>query len=118
MSEKAFLVAEIDAAELAGLIEVGSDNYRLLDVREPEECSVGKLSGAHCIPLMELEERVAEVEAMREGQEPLLVVYCRSGYRSAKAAEWLLSKGIENIKNLKGGLKAYVEERGASIEVA
>lgn len=71
----------------------------LLDVRTPGEFSGGHLDGASNIPVEELERRKAEIAAGRE-----VVVYCRSGRRSARAAEILRASGhtvidIETMDN-------------------
>lgn len=56
----------------------------LLDVRSPQEFEQGHLEGATLIPLHELKERAKE---LHNGQK--VVVYCRSGNRSHRAAKIL-----------------------------
>ena len=63
----------------------------LLDVRTPNEFSAGHLPGAKNIPLAELKKRVKEV-GKRRGK---VVVYCRSGARSASARPVLENAGFE-----------------------
>ena len=75
----------------------------LLDVRTPEEYADGHLEGAKLIPVGELESRLGELEA-EKGKE--LVVYCRSGSRSAKASEILSNKGYK-VANVEGGINAW-----------
>jgi rhodanese-related sulfurtransferase len=74
----------------------------VLDVRELAEYADGHVPGARLIPLGEVAERIAEVPDDR----PLYVI-CRSGARSAKAAEWLLGQGIDSV-NIAGGTLAWV----------
>ena len=74
----------------------------LLDVRQFEERAIASLGGVH-IPLGELPERAGELEGFR-GQP--LIVYCRSGARSARAAEWLRTEGFD-AHNLAGGTLAW-----------
>lgn len=78
----------------------------LLDVREPAEWDddLGHLEGAMLIPVGELDGRLMELESYRE--RPVLV-YCRSGVRSAEAAEILLRAGFRDVSSLTGGLAAY-----------
>lgn len=62
----------------------------LLDVRTQEEFDAAHLKGAKLIPIQVLSERLGELPKNRE-----MVVYCRSGARSAKAAELLRAKGFQ-----------------------
>lgn len=62
----------------------------LLDVRTPEEFQAGHLPGAKNIPVQELDRRMAEL-----AKWPSIVVYCRSGARSATAKGMLVRAGHE-----------------------
>jgi sulfur-carrier protein adenylyltransferase/sulfurtransferase len=85
---------------------------RLLDVREKEEVKVSKLDGAVHIPIGQLQDRISEVDPSANW-----VVYCRSGSRSSSAVRFLLKHGIENVRNLEGGLKGYAHAIDPSMEV-
>jgi len=76
-----------DAAEARRLVASGA---LLLDVRSEAEYARGHLPGALNIPVQELAERTAEVG--KAGRE--VVVYCRSGMRSARAARLLSDAGF------------------------
>ncbi|MFD2607916.1 rhodanese-like domain-containing protein [Deinococcus taklimakanensis] len=76
----------------------------LVDVREPGEYQEVHAEGAQLLPLGELEARHAELPRDRE-----LVMICRSGARSARAAEYLLGQGFERVVNLAGGTLAWVD---------
>jgi rhodanese-related sulfurtransferase len=91
---------EISPAEVAGKL----DGYRVIDVREPEEFvgPLGHIAGAENVPLGTLEARAAELV----GGGPLLLV-CRSGNRSGKACERLVSLGAVAPTNLVGGMIAW-----------
>ncbi len=73
----------------------------VVDVREPVEWDAGHIAGAVLIPLGEFADRVGELP---EG--PLAIV-CRSGSRSAMAADWLHRSGV-TASNMTGGMKAWV----------
>jgi rhodanese-related sulfurtransferase len=75
--------------------------HLLLDVRTPEEFATGHIAGAVNIPLDALESRLSEVS-----KDQPVVVYCRSGNRSAQAADLLESAGYDNIRDL-GGIAAW-----------
>ena len=83
----------IQGGDARKLVAAGA---RLLDVRSPEEYARGHLPGALNIPVQELDRRVAEV-GPPDGE---LVVYCRSGHRSSRAAEILRQHGFSKVHNL------------------
>lgn len=62
----------------------------LLDVRTAEEFAAGHIPGARNIPVQELATRMGELEKWRS-----VVVYCRSGARSATASGMLKKAGHE-----------------------
>ncbi|MFN3653580.1 MAG: molybdopterin-synthase adenylyltransferase MoeB [Armatimonadota bacterium] len=97
-------VEEIEPKVLAERLR-GGDRPYLLDVRNPEEWAITRLEGANLIPLPELDRRYPELPADAE-----IVVYCRSGGRSEKAAEFLQSKGYGKVKNLPGGTLRWSDE--------
>ncbi len=83
---------------------------RIIDVREPDEFSgeLGHLPGAELVPLA----TVAEVAASWPRTERIVVV-CRSGGRSARAARQLVELGFERVFNLSGGMLAANEAKVA-----
>jgi phage shock protein E len=74
---------------------VGS-GARLVDVRTREEFAAGHLPGAVNIPVQELDRRMAELEPKGEP----LVLYCRSGSRSGRAARMLKGAGYSAVHDL------------------
>ncbi|RMG31097.1 MAG: rhodanese-like domain-containing protein [Gammaproteobacteria bacterium] len=76
----------------------------VLDVREDREVAQGRLPHAVHIPLGELGRRIGELEPYR-GRK--IVVYCRSGHRSQRAAMQLRRHGFESVYNLDGGILAW-----------
>ena len=103
-------VPEISVQELKDLMDRGARPF-LLDVRREDEYAIANLNG-ELIPLQELPSRLDELEAHRA--EPV-VVYCRSGARSAQAVAFLQSEGFQNVKNLKGGLLAWSRDIDSSM---
>lgn len=69
---------------------------RLVDVRTPEEYGSGHLDGAVNIPVGDLEQRLAELEPKSQP----VVVYCASGFRSARAARALAAAGFKDVGDL------------------
>jgi sulfur-carrier protein adenylyltransferase/sulfurtransferase len=101
-------VPEMTPRELKTRLDRGDDLY-ILDVREPHEYQICNIGG-HLIPLSDLSRRVNELDSAQE-----IVAHCRSGKRSAEAAEFLRSAGFRKIWNLKGGILAWSDEVDASV---
>jgi sulfur-carrier protein adenylyltransferase/sulfurtransferase len=97
-------VPDILPGELAGRLERG-ETLQLLDVREPVELQISKLSGAKQIGLDELPAKLDELDRNRE-----TIVYCRVGVRSARAVALLQEAGFPNVKNLRGGINAWADQ--------
>ncbi len=74
----------------------------LLDVRGFDEFAAGHAEGATCVPLPDLERRAGELPTDR----PVLVM-CQAGSRSALAAARLRALGMDNIRDVAGGLNAW-----------
>jgi sulfur-carrier protein adenylyltransferase/sulfurtransferase len=101
-------VPEITPKELKSRLDKGDDLF-ILDVREPHEYQICNLGGK-LIPLGEISRRAHELDSSRE-----IVVHCRSGKRSAEAAEFLRSAGFRKLLNLKGGILAWSDEVDPSV---
>ena len=100
---------EITVEDLKKKVDT-SDDFFLLDVREPQEYQICAISGSTLIPLGELPNRLGELE-----EQSNLIVHCRSGVRSAKAVTLLRESGFRNAKNLKGGILAWIDQIDPSL---
>ena len=94
-------INEVNTMEATRLM---NDDALLLDVREDNEWAVGRLPNARHIRLGELSNRLSELEKFKD--KPV-VVYCRSGNRSARACALLKKSGFTNPNNLAGGIMAW-----------
>lgn len=94
-------IASVDAQQGRALKEQGA---LLLDVREPGEYQEGHAPGSTLIPLGQLESRLQEIRAF--ASRPVAVI-CRSGRRSARAAEILSRAGFTQVYNVQGGMNAW-----------
>ena len=81
----------------------------ILDVREPQEYQINKIPGSILIPLGDLPKRYVELDPNAR-----IVSQCKSGMRSAKAQEFLRSKGFTNVRNLTGGILGWIDQVDAS----
>lgn len=77
---------------------------RLIDVREPDELrgELGRIPGSELVPL----SKIASAAASWDREAPLVLV-CRSGGRSSRAAQALVGAGFRRVANLAGGMIAY-----------
>lgn len=76
----------------------------VVDVREPSEFASGHLPNAVNIPLGSVQTRLNELQKYKDRA---IVVYCRSGQRSARAAVTLRKFGFAQVHNLAGGVIAW-----------
>lgn len=91
-------------AELSDILHSVQNNAVLVDVRTPAEFAGGSIIGAMNIPIDELDRNIS-VLAQREA----VYLFCHSGGRSRQAYELLVRRGIENVKELQGGIIAWVQ---------
>lgn len=95
---------DITVEELKERLEKGEDLH-FYDVREEHEYEEDNL-GAILIPLGELPDHLDKLEALKDEE---IIIHCRSGARSGKAARYLESQGYSNVRNVLGGILAYRE---------
>jgi sulfur-carrier protein adenylyltransferase/sulfurtransferase len=98
-------IPQISVEELKRRLDAKEDVF-VLDVREPHEYPIANL-GAPLIPVGELEKRVGELAAQKDRE---IVVHCRSGARSQKAAVILKNAGFTHVENLAGGILAWADK--------
>ena len=100
------LPKEVGVINLYERFERGKNPILLLDVREEDEFTghLGHVEGSYHLPVGEMEERMAELEPFRHSE---IITICRSGGRSMTAAAFLIDKGFEDVKNLRGGMIAW-----------
>ena len=102
------MIAGCSSATQASTVEISPPAYVeqfedtaaphvLVDVRTPEEYAAGFIAGSVNIPLQELDARLSEIP-----RDVPVVVYCRSGNRSAQAADILTRNGYSEVYDLGG----------------
>lgn len=97
-------IREIEVAEASGFMEQGPT---VIDVREPNEYVVGFVPDAINIPRGILEFKLDSFPQLADRDKPVLV-YCKSGGRSALAAQILQRLGFSNVASLAGGFDGWV----------
>ena len=101
---RAASATEISALELKARLDRG-DKLVIVDVREPNEYQINRIPGSVLIPLGEIPRRYAELDSEAE-----LVMQCKVGGRSAKAADYLRTVGFKRVLNLTGGILDWVDK--------
>ena len=110
-------IQEISVHELAN--EIGNNHIILIDVREPDEYAAGHVDRAINYPRGVLEMRIhqhpeviahcdTEAALAELAQQPIYLI-CRSGGRSALAADALQAMGLQNVYSVAGGFTAWAE---------
>ncbi|UCD11257.1 MAG: molybdopterin-synthase adenylyltransferase MoeB [Nitrospinaceae bacterium] len=104
---------EIDAQLVKDKLE-GGNGFRLIDVREPSEYQICKIEGATLIPLGLIQEKnPAHLEGITKNDE--IVVHCKAGVRSLKAAKALKEMGFTNVKSMRGGIEEWSDRIDPSV---
>jgi rhodanese-related sulfurtransferase len=101
---------EITVQELKEKID-SKEDFQLIDVREPFEYEMSNIGGEN-IPLANV-----MLEASKISKDKPVIMQCRSGKRSAAAAQQLEQLGYTNIYNLEGGILAWASEFEPDMQV-
>ena len=102
-------VDEITPQELAARL-AGARPPLLLDVREPREWELARITGARLVPFGTLAAAMASLDRSAE-----IVVHCKSGARSARAVRQLQDAGFIAVKNLAGGILRWSDDVDPSV---
>lgn len=108
------LLDEVKARVEETTVTSALDSFRrrehivFLDVRDPNETSLGRIPGALVISRGHLESKV---EALVP-RDAMVVVYCANGNRSAFAADTMEQMGYRNVTSLRDGFRGWVDAGG------
>jgi sulfur-carrier protein adenylyltransferase/sulfurtransferase len=94
----------LTSRELKAELDRG-DEVVVVDVREPQEYQINRVPGSILIPLGDLPKRYVELDPNAN-----IVTQCKSGMRSAKAQDFLRSKGFTRVRNLTGGVLGWIDQ--------
>ena len=95
---------EITVLELKSKIDKG-DDFQLIDVREDNEREFANIGGDHIL-MNSIAQNIDKISKTKE-----VVIYCRSGIRSARVAIFLENNhGFNKIYNLTGGILAWADQ--------
>ncbi len=101
-------VLDIEPVELAQKLKTHSDQILLIDVRQKEEFSdeLGHVPGSS---LHVLDQLPVTIKSLPKNKT--IVFICRSGGRSARAADFAMGLGYGSVYNLKGGMLLWNEHK-------
>jgi adenylyltransferase/sulfurtransferase len=104
---------EISAEEVKQKLD-GSENFTLVDVREPSEYDICRIDGSTLIPLGKIEDmKPKNLTTISKNDQ--IILHCKAGVRSLKAAKALKQMGFEDVKSMAGGIEAWSERIDPSI---
>jgi len=91
-----------------------SENFTLIDVREPSEYKICRIDGSVLIPLGKIENmKPKNLNGLSQNDE--IILHCKAGVRSLKAAKALKKIGFENVKSMTGGIETWSEKIDSSV---
>jgi rhodanese-related sulfurtransferase len=103
-------VQDVSPSEVKSLLDTGE--ITLIDVREPAEHAAMRIAGAKIVPLSKFDPQ--QLPGGIAGASRV-ILHCRSGNRSAKAAQLLLDAGASEVRQLAGGILAW-QQAGLPVE--
>lgn len=98
------LITEVTIHETKNLLD--NKDVVLIDIRESSECEAGTINGAKLLPRGVLEFKIQDIAEI-ESPNTKIILYCRSGNRSALAASSLQIMGFKNVMSMIGGYEAW-----------
>ncbi|MEZ4722831.1 MAG: rhodanese-like domain-containing protein [Flavobacteriales bacterium] len=99
---------EITVSELKARMDA-NDDFQLIDVREVNEYEYCNIGG-DLIPMGEIMMNLDKISRDKD-----VVIHCKSGGRSSAMVQALMSRGFDNVINLRGGIMAWAAEVDQSI---
>jgi len=112
---EAFCGTGVSAAPVEAALEIGAraldadlragKRLVVVDVREPFEWEICRIAGSILMPLRDLPRRFSELDP-----GAAIVTVCHTGVRSLDAARFLRSRGIAQVRSLKGGVAAWADQ--------
>jgi rhodanese-related sulfurtransferase len=112
-----YMLPEITVSELSEKLN-SEEKFILLDVREPHELSVAKVSDSRLevTPMSRLaREGTKALSDSARAQDATIYVMCHHGNRSAQVTAWLAQQGWKNVFNVRGGIDEYARTIDESV---
>jgi adenylyltransferase/sulfurtransferase len=110
-AQEAAIGSTILASEVKERFDAGKD-FALIDVREPAEWDIVKIPGATLIPKGDILSGAALADLPQDKE---IVLYCKSGIRSAEALAAVKAAGLKNSVHVQGGVLAWINQVDPSL---
>jgi len=108
------VMRSVSAREVQDLLSQrarGDADFRLIDIREPHEFEICAIAGAELIPQQEFLDTLSE-----RNRDESVIIFCRSGVRSAHALAAMHSAGFTDAAHLGGGILEWIDEIDPSMQ--
>jgi adenylyltransferase/sulfurtransferase len=112
-AQEASTGSTITVQELKSKID-GSENFYLIDVREPSEFEIVRIPGSHLIPKQGFIDGSALADLP---QNKPIILHCKSGVRSAECLAILKNAGFADASHVSGGVIAWAKQIDTSLPV-
>lgn len=99
---------DVTQTEVIKRIETQDQATVILDVRTPEEFAAGHLQGAINVPHDQIDTRAADLLKSKDKE---VIVYCRSGRRTALAIDSLSKLGFTRLRHLDGDMNKWQQNK-------
>jgi rhodanese-related sulfurtransferase len=96
---------DVDVTTAFDMMRSGNPSLVIIDVRPYNDYKTTHLPDAISLPFEELEARVTEISQV---DDPVLLVYCKTGNTSQMASELLVQLGFDNVFNMLGGIVDWI----------
>jgi len=102
---------EIAPQEVAAMLKSKADFF-FMDCRTQDEHETAHVEGATLIPMLDLS---LHMPTLRDNEDKLIVVMCRSGKRSLNVTAALREQGFANVKSMAGGILRWSKDVDPSV---
>ena len=96
---------EVTVQDMKRALEDAKLGIRVIDVREPDEAQIARVTGVPLFPLSLLPQRFTELDPNQQ-----IYIHCKSGVRSMKALRFLRDQGFKYVKSVQGGILAWSDQ--------
>ncbi len=99
----------ISVQALGHYLASGDESVQLVDVREVEELEIVAIPGFINLPLSQFQAWQPQISDLLNPDQEVWVL-CHHGVRSAQFCYWLQQQGYGHVKNISGGIDAFVRQ--------